>query len=113
MNVVIYTKDFEPIISIDLPMWLLNDMERKGGAKLAIPSPDNNTSLTICTLLLKNIKWIDNSDKQVIITLDEEIALMLKPNWLPGQRATINLYQQYIQKLTNKLKDILKRDQGD
>jgi hypothetical protein len=105
MNVVIYTKDFEPITVIDLPLWLLDDMERKGGAKLALPGLNDNTSITICTLLLKKIKWLDDTEKAVIITLDEEIALMLKPEWLPGQRATTNLYKHGIKILTKRLRE--------
>jgi len=104
MNVVIYTKDFEPITVIDLPLSLLDDMERKGGVKLAIPALNNNGSIVTCTLLLRNLRWMDGTTKPILITLDEEVALMLKPNWLPGQRASVNLYEECIQGLVKRLR---------
>jgi len=113
MNVVIYTKHFEPITVIDLPLWLLDDMERKGGAKLAIPPREGNESMTICTLLLKNLRWLDGTVKPIVIALDEEVALMLKPDWLPGQRATTNLYLEYIRGLSKRLKAAMRKDWED
>ena len=104
MNVVIYTKDFEPITVRDLPLSLLDDMERKGGVKLAIPSLNDNGSMTTCTLLLKNLRWMDGTTKPIIITLDEEIALVLRPNWLPGQRSSVNLHEECIQELIKRLR---------
>jgi hypothetical protein len=113
MNVVIYTKDFEPINVIDLPLSLLDDMERKGGVKLAIPSLNNNGSMTTCTLLLKNLRWMDGTTKPILITLDEEVALVLKPNWLPGQRATVNSYEECIQTLIKRLRAAWRKNEED
>jgi hypothetical protein len=113
MNVVLYTKHFEPITAIDLPLWLLDDMERKGGAKLALPARGDEDSVTTCTLLLKNVRWLDGTIKPIIIALDEEVALMLKPDWLPGQRATTNLYQECIRGLSKRLKAAMRKDWED
>jgi hypothetical protein len=113
MNVVIYTKHFEPITVIDLPLWLLDDMERKGGVKLALPPREGSDSMCTCTLLLKNIRWLDGTVKPILITLDEEVTLMLKPDWLPGQRATINLYLEYIRGLSKRLKAVMRKNEKD
>lgn len=108
MNVIVYSKDFEPITSIDLPMDILDNMERKGGLRLGLNIVDNKrgNTLLMCTLMLKRITWIDGTQHTVIITYDEEIALMLKPEWLTGQQATINLYKTTIEKLTKRLKEL-------
>jgi len=113
MNVVIYTKDFEPINVIDLPLSLLDDMERKGGVKLAIPALNNDGSIVTCTLLLKNLRWMDGTTKPILITLDEEVALVLKPNWLPGQRATVNSYEECIQTLIKRLRAAWRKNEED
>ena len=113
MNVVIYTKDFEPITVIDLPLSLLDDMERKGGIKLAIPALNDNGSIVTCTLLLRNLRWMDGTTKPIIITLDEEIALALKPNWLPGQRAAVNYYEECIQALIKRLRAAWRKNEKD
>ena len=45
MNVIIYTRDFEPITAIDLPVDLLKRAEQDGriGLALKIPPESDNT----------------------------------------------------------------------
>jgi len=109
MNVVIYTKDFEPITVIDLDLNLIDQIESNGGCKLVIPLKDQKTDkpFSFCTIMCKKLTWLDGSIKPIYVALEEDVALALKPNWLPGQRAAINLYEAYIHKLTSKIKELL------
>ena len=109
MNVVIYTEDFEPITIIDLDLDLIDQIESKGGCKLVIPLKDekNNKPFSFCTIMCKKLTWLDGTIKPIYVAVEEDVALALKPNWLPGQRATINLYEIYIHKLTNRIKELL------
>lgn len=122
MNVVLYTKDFEPITVIDLPLWLMEQMEKQGGVRLAVQEPLNPTTLNdpsmfvppkTCTLFCKKMRWFDGSVKTIIITPDEELAMILKPDWLPGQRAVHNQYVDRVRWLTNKLIEVMRRQNLD
>lgn len=118
MNVVLYTKDFEPITVIDLPLWLLDEMEKRGGARLAIQEPLNPNAINdpsiaftpkICTLYAEKLRWKDGSMKTIVMTPDEELAMLLKPDWLPGQRGTFNQYRDRVKSLTNMLIQVMRR----
>jgi hypothetical protein len=107
VNVVIYTKDFEPITVVDLPRTVLDKVEQTGGIRLALgPEKDdegNPTNPPICTIVMCKIRWFNGEDKPILVTKDEETALMLKPDWLPGQRGVYNLLYNHIKKLTKQL----------
>lgn len=112
MNVVIYTEDFEPITVIDLPVWLLEQMERAGAVRVAVMSPPsmippgqpvNYETPPVVTIYCEKLRWKDGTTKPILITYDEELALTLRPEWLPGQRQAIQSYQQVIRTLTDNL----------
>ena len=112
MNVVIYTEDFEPITVIDLPVWLLEQMERVGAVRVAVMQPTRYTASTeppdfeqpqIVTIYCERLCWKDGTTKPVLITYDEELAMTLRPEWLPGQRQAVNSYKQVIRGLTDQL----------
>ena len=113
MNIILYTRDFEPITSIDLPLSVLEAGERDGVIGLALkvpPGSDGTLSLPkVIRVECHKIKWFDGSTKAIYITDEEEDALRLKPEWLVGQRAVVRAYQRTLTILTNKLKKI-KRD---
>ncbi|NCZ47563.1 MAG: hypothetical protein EBX59_08350 [Betaproteobacteria bacterium] len=96
MNVVLYTMDFEPITVIDLPMWMLDHIEKTGGCKVAIKRPVTTDFIervaigTVegpeCVAIRQaRLRWMDGSIKTILVTEDDELALTLKPEWLPGQ----------------------------
>jgi hypothetical protein len=112
MNVVIYTEDFEPITVIDLPVWLLEQMERVGAVRVAVMQPPRLTVSTeppdykqpqVVTIYCERLRWKDGTTKPVLITYDEELAMTLRPEWLPGQRQAVNSYKQVIRGLTDQL----------
>lgn len=112
MNVVIYTEDFEPITVIDLPVWLLEQMERQGAVRVAVMRPpqlapaelpSDFEAPPIVTIYCEKLRWKDGTTKPILITYDEELAMSLRPEWLPGQRGAINSYKQVIRGLTDQL----------
>ena len=129
MNIVLYTQDFEPITVIDLPMWLLDKVDSEGYVKVAVPkrldikniaesaasgSPLKELYDTI-TIVGTRLYWRDNTPRTIYTTTakDEELALVLKPNWLPGQRMQINNYQEAITFLATQLKHHIKKNDLD
>ena len=39
MNVVLYTTDLEPITILDLPLWLMEQLEKQGAIRVAVLKP--------------------------------------------------------------------------
>ena len=119
MNIVLYTKDFEPITVLDLPVWLIEQMEKQGRVRVAVQEPVqwmtptepvNNAPQTRTVILeCMKLRWLDGTQKTIIVTQDDELALALKPDWLPGQRAQVNSYKQTITGLITMLKKAMNR----
>lgn len=113
MNVVLYTNDFEPITVLDLPQWLLEQMERQGAVRVAVMRPVQieNSSVPVgslegpdvVTIYCERLRWKDGTVKPVLVTNDEELALTLRPEWLPGQLQRVQSYQKAIRGLTDSL----------
>lgn len=56
------------------------------------------------------IVWADGTLRSVFVTRDEELALLLKPEWLVGQKAVVSAYQRTLKILTDKLKKLRSDD---
>lgn len=120
MNIVLYTRDFEPITILNLPLWLLEKMEQQGQVRVAVQEPigwDVNKpeqpvvtepNLRTVTLECLRIRWLNGGYKTIIVTQDDELALALKPDWLPGQRAQVNSYKDTITNLIYMLKKAMR-----
>jgi hypothetical protein len=118
VNVVIYTRDFEPITVLDLPLWLLEKMEQQGRVRVAVMRPPTWTGgeepvkdepyTETVVLECFRLRWSDGTQKPIIVTQDDELALALKPDWLPGQRAQVNSYKDTINFLVQQLKRAIK-----
>ncbi len=117
MNVVLYTTDFEPITVIDLPLWLLDQLERQGSVRVAVMRPLSMPDLKVgdsvpvgsvegpqcVTIYCEKLRWRDGSAKTILVTADEELAMTLRPEWLAGQRGTVTGYQRAIKMLQEQL----------
>lgn len=112
MQVVLYTTEFEPITILDLPVWLLEQMEKQGGARVAVYMPPEVEledmpieafKPDVVTIFCEKLRWRDDTLKTILITPNEELALMLRPDWLPGQRQAVNHYKKAIRQLTEQL----------
>lgn len=111
MNVVLYTNDFEPITVLDLPVWLLDQLEKQGAVRVAVLRPPSiHTDMEdmaylpeVVTIYCEKMRWKDGKTKTVLVTNDDELALTLRPDWLPGQRQAIQGYQKAVKHLTENL----------
>lgn len=114
MNVILYTEDFEPIIPIDLPLWLLERLETDIVVRVAVNKPRHfieekipvgnlDDSIPTVRIRCEKLRWRDGSLKTILVTPDEELALTLLPEWLPGQRAPIQSYLKVMRKMHEEL----------
>lgn len=108
MNILIYTEDFEPITAIDLPLDILDSAEKNGGIMLALRK--NERESVLVQIDCHKLQWIDGSTRPVFVTKDEELALVLKPAWLVGQKAVVMAYERTVEILTQKLKKLRSDD---
>jgi len=112
MNVVLYTTDFEPITVLDLPLWVIERAETHGVVKIAVAMPVKSEEITdlyktlqpkVMHVRCEKIQWKDGTIKTILVTQDEELALLTKPAWLPGQVAYTNAATKAIRTLTDRL----------
>jgi hypothetical protein len=124
MIVILYTEDFEPIIPIDLPLWLLDRLEQEGavrvavnklkgfkGEKIPVGIVGNEDTPTV-RIRYEKLRWHDDTLKTILVTPDEELALTLIPEWLPGQRAPIQLYLNTVRKMHEELIKQIRKNQS-
>ena len=81
MKVVLYTTDFEPITILELPLWLLEQLERQGVIRVAVMQPPKwvnpqtpvqyEPSLETVTIYCEKMRWRDDSVKTILVTPDE------------------------------------------
>lgn len=98
-------------------------MERQGQVRVAVMEPLNykpqppdmpialESNMRTVVLECLRIRWLNGEQKTIIVTQDDELALQLKPDWLPGQRAQVNSYKDTINNLILMLKKALKPDE--
>ena len=124
MIVVLYTEDFEPIVPIDLPLWLLERLEQEGAVRVAVNKPIGfkgekipvgtvgNEDMPTVRIRYEKMRWHDGSLKIILVTPDEELALTLTPEWLPGQRAPILQYIGAMRKMHSELIKQIRKNQS-
>lgn len=97
---VVYTTDFEPINVLELNTDILDTLENEGRCILKTPEGKE------CRLLYAAVPFPTIEGpvvKKILVTLDDETALMLQPGWLAGQRAAINFAIKTVRRLKNEL----------
>lgn len=98
MNAILFTTDFEPITVIDLPMWAHEMALKHRYVRVAVMEPpkchvnhnEEFCELKIVTIMAERLIWRDRSEKIIYVTADEEVALLLKSSFLPGQINEVN-----------------------
>ena len=116
MNIVLYTKDLEPITVLDMPMWLQEAIERQGAGRIAIKGKaktEEDTALALqeqpptITVEVEYLRDEKGTIHRFFVTKDEELSLGIVPQYLPGQVQMHQHMVKVIQKqreLLNKLK---------
>ena len=94
-------------------MWALEMADKRRVVRLAVmpkfefhmPADQaiNKDHLKVVEIRSEWLVWKDGSKKQILITNQDESALLLKPSWLPGQQAAINGYQRDVKGLASML----------
>ena len=123
MIVILYTADFEPIIPIDLPLWLLERLEVEGQVRVAVNRPTQfvdekipvgnlDPGMPTVRIRCERLRWRDGTLKTLLVTEDEELALSLNPEWLPGQRAPIQMYMGAMRKMHEELIKQIRKNQS-
>lgn len=122
MRVVLYTRDLEPITIIEMPLWLLEQLERAGQVKVAVREPIQKQLLTdpselkqpeTLDIYCEKLRWRDGTLKSILVVSNDELALALKPEWLPGQLQAIKWYESAISQLVDTLKQKFKKGDLD
>lgn len=102
MNTVLYTEELEPITVVDLPMWIWERLKMRHMMYLPVIEPLKCTPPNEPPEFLrpKTVKiWSEKfvyRDKisMFVFTKDDENALQLKADFLPGQRGEVQRREQ-------------------
>jgi hypothetical protein len=112
MNIVLYTKDLEPITVLNMPMWLQEAIERQGAGRIAIKGKtktEQDTQLALqepSPTITVEVQYLTNEEgytHKFFVTKDEELALGVVPCWLPGQ---LQMHQHMV-KVIQKQRELL------
>jgi hypothetical protein len=97
MQAVLYTHALEPITVVDIPIWLWDRLLAGEVIRLAVQEPPKlvpsfesvvNTKLRIVNIFGERIRRREH-EALMLFTSDEESALILKADFLPGQRGEL------------------------
>lgn len=91
---VLYTHDLEPITVVTIPMWLWDRLEKGDAIRLAVmeapkltPSYGVPMTAQMKTVTIFAEMLVRRGKRHMMLsTQDEETALLLKADFLPGQR---------------------------
>jgi hypothetical protein len=97
MNAVLYTHQLEPITVVDIPMWLWERLAQGQTIRLAVMEPtrlvptDGAPAYSPLKMVEIFGERIHRSEHETLMlfTSDEENALLLKAEFLPGQRGEL------------------------
>jgi len=115
MRFVVYTYDLEPITVLDLPGMTTEVIEGYNRHfMLAVPeniSPtrdDYSAAYTPRTVLLRFERFVrDNVMSWMCFTSQEELAMLLEPTYLPGQRIALLEREKYTRFLEQLLMEVI------
>lgn len=108
MNTVLYTKDLEPITVLNMPVWVQEEIEKYGSGRIAVRGPKDGEEMQDMPTMLIEVEKLQTKTgdtAKFFVTQDEELALSIVPQWLPGQVA---MYQ-YMSKIIKRQKQLLDR----
>lgn len=98
---VLYTRELEPITCIKIPIEVQEEIERRGSSR--VPVHQNNSPSKFMRLECVRIV-MPHSTEVFIVTPDEELALHLDAEFLPGQLPKTQMWQRVIEKQNQLLK---------
>lgn len=108
MNVVLYSRDLEPITVLELPMWLQELIETQGLGKIAVKGKKQAESVEDPPTITVEVQYLTDEkgfSHKFFVTKDEELALGVVPQHLPGQLQM----HQYMMRVIEKQKELLNK----
>lgn len=106
MIVILYTRDLEPITCVDIPVEVQEDIQRVGLGKVPVLSKRDADPSEAKYIYIKPVRilGVDNSLLVFFTTEQEDLALAVTPQWLPGQLPLVQHWQKIIRKQQQELK---------
>ena len=71
-----------------------------------------NENMPTVRIRYEKLRWHDGLLKTILVTPDEELALTLNPEWLPGQRSAIYSYLGVMRKMHDELIKQIRKNQN-
>jgi hypothetical protein len=99
-------------------MWLIDNLEKHGKVRLGVAPtptkqqrqpPDQPAAPEVLDIYCEKLRWRDGTLKPIIVAENDELALALKPEWLPGQQQAVNWYEGVIRQLVGELEQHFKK----
>lgn len=98
MHAVLYTHQLEPITVVDIPMWLWDRLGRGEVIRLAVQEPISflpastpppaESRTRVVSIFGEKFRRREH-EALMLFTADEENALLLQAEFLPGQRGEV------------------------
>lgn len=95
MNAVLYTQQLEPITVVDIPMWAWERLWKGDAIQLAAqvqyrPWQGDDVTAVLPVVAITGERIERNGHRALMLfTSDEQHALMLRADFLPGQRGEL------------------------
>lgn len=119
MNVVLYTRDLEPITVVDIPVDAIRFAQKRGRLVLAVMDPiafdqkarDLPVRLRTVGLEFVPLRYRD-AEGWLALVDDETNALAIEPGWLPGQQVMLNRHAKVQRMLMDALFKLMGHESG-
>lgn len=103
MITVLYSEQLEPITCIDIPVEVRDEIERTGLGKVPVISYIGKVKKTQYMYIRPVRIVLADTVLPLFTTQQEELALIITPQFLPGQQALVQHQQRTIQQQQQQL----------
>lgn len=119
MNVVLYTRELEPITVVDIPIDAIRFAQKRGRLVLAVMDPiafdqkDRDLPVRLRTVGLEFVPLrYRDAEGWLALVDDETNALAIEPGWLPGQQVMLNRHAKVQRMLMDALFKLMGHESG-
>lgn len=122
MNVVLYTRELEPITVVDIPIDGIRFAQKRGRLVLAVMDPvclDSKASCSPVQMLQMRTVGLEfvplryrDAEGWLALVDDETNALAIEPGWLPGQQVMLNRHAKVQRMLMDALFRLMGHESG-
>lgn len=119
MNVVLYTRELEPITVVDIPIDAIRFAQKRGRLVLAVMDPivfDQKARDLPVRLRTVGLEFVPlryrGAEGWLALVDDETNALAIEPGWLPGQQVMVNRSAKVERMLMDALFKLMGHESG-